>query len=260
MSGVKVFVLAAALAIVMLVVPARSEVIRFGVATEPYPPFTKKDVSGHWVGFEIDLMIAICAEMKAKCEIVETPWEGIIPALQAGKFDVIWSSMTITELRKTAIDFSDKIYQLPNLIIGPKSESLTIDFSNPESVRGKVIGVHVGTTNADFLRKFFGATAVIKACSDYAACFDEAKLEHMDLLIADALDASDFLHSEAGKDWEVKATAPRDRTLGLGVGAGFRKSDTWLRVRFNAVLADLHRDGTYERIARMYFNFDPYSE
>ena len=95
---------------------------------------------------------------------------------------------------------------------------------------------------------------------DYAACFDEAKLEHVDLLMADALDASDFLQSEAGKDWEVKATAPKDRTLGLGVGAGFRKSDTWLRVRFNAVLADLRRDGTYERIARRYFNFDPYSE
>ena len=84
------------------------DTIRFGVAAEPYPPFTTKDASGKWVGFEVDLMDAVCAEMKAKCSIVEVAWDGIIPALQASKFDVIWSSMLITEKRKLVIDFTDK--------------------------------------------------------------------------------------------------------------------------------------------------------
>ncbi len=63
------------------------DTVRFGVAAEPYPPFSSKDASGKWVGFEIDLMDAVCAEMKAKCSIVEVAWDGIIPALQASKFD-----------------------------------------------------------------------------------------------------------------------------------------------------------------------------
>src|ERR1700742_3367587 len=75
------------------------DVIRFGVAAEPYPPFASKDASGKWVGFEIDLMDAVCAEMKAKCTIVEAAWDGIIPALQSDKFDVIWASMLITDKR-----------------------------------------------------------------------------------------------------------------------------------------------------------------
>src|ERR1700761_4600853 len=99
------------------------EVIKFGVAAEPYPPFSSKDASGKWVGFEIDLMDAVCAEMKAKCELVETAWDGIIPSLQEKKIDVIWSSMSITAERMQKIDFTDKYYQTPAVIIGPKSEA-----------------------------------------------------------------------------------------------------------------------------------------
>ena len=54
-------------------VAARADdAIKFGVAAEPYPPFSSKDSSGKWVGFEIDLMDAVCAHMQAKCQLVET--------------------------------------------------------------------------------------------------------------------------------------------------------------------------------------------
>src|SRR5512142_80797 len=126
------------------------DTIRFGVAAEPYPPFTTKDASGKWVGFEVDLMDAVCAQMKAKCEIVEVAWDGIIPALQAKKFDVIWSSMSITEKRKEVIDFTDRYYKTPPVIIGAKSEAINIDYKNPDSVKGKIIGVQTSTIHALF--------------------------------------------------------------------------------------------------------------
>src|SRR6266850_2967673 len=50
------------------------DALKFGVADEPYPPFASKDASGKWVGFEMDLMDAVCAEMKAKCELVPVAW------------------------------------------------------------------------------------------------------------------------------------------------------------------------------------------
>src|SRR5262249_58565631 len=76
------------------------DTLKFGVADEPYPPFSSKDASGKWVGFEVDLMDALCTQMKTKCELVPVAWEGIIPALQEKKIDVIFSSMSITEKRK----------------------------------------------------------------------------------------------------------------------------------------------------------------
>ena len=55
--------------------------IKFGVAAEPYAPYSSKDASGKWVGWEIDLMNALCAQMNEKCQLVEVAWDGIIPAL-----------------------------------------------------------------------------------------------------------------------------------------------------------------------------------
>jgi polar amino acid transport system substrate-binding protein len=97
---------AAALAMLASAAPATAD-LKLGVAAEPYPPFSSKDASGTWVGWEIDLMNMLCAQMNEKCEIAEVAWDGIIPALTSKQIDVIFSSMTITEEREQTIDFSN---------------------------------------------------------------------------------------------------------------------------------------------------------
>ena len=82
---------AAAFAVIGASAAFAEDTIKFAVAAEPYPPFTVKDASGKWTGWESDLKDAVCKQMNAKCEWVETAWDGIIPALLAKKFDVIWS-------------------------------------------------------------------------------------------------------------------------------------------------------------------------
>jgi polar amino acid transport system substrate-binding protein len=155
----KKYILASIVVSAMLALTAFSaraqDTVRFGVAAEPYPPFESKDASGKWVGFEIDLKDAVCAEMKANCSIAEVAWDGIIPALQANKFDVIWSSMLITDKRKLTIDFTDKYYKTPAEIIGPKSASFNIDFKNPDSLKGKFVGVQTNTAHSRFMTKYF---------------------------------------------------------------------------------------------------------
>jgi polar amino acid transport system substrate-binding protein len=238
---------------------ARAEdAIRFGVAAEPYPPFTSKDASGKWVGFEVDLMDAVCAEMKTKCEIVEVAWDGIIPALQAKKYDVIWSSMSITEKRKETIDFTDRYYKTPAVMIGAKSASFNIDYKNPEGLRGKIIGVQTSTIHAQFIQKYFGSVATVKVYDTQDNVNADLVAGRIDLEMADSIALADFLKTDAGKDFEVKSTAPKDPIFGIGVGGGILKENTALKERLNKALAAVRANGTYDAIAKKYFDFDVY--
>ena len=235
-----------------------AEVIRMGLTPEPYPPFSTKDAAGQWSGFEIDLMHAVCAEMKADCKIVETSWDGIIPALQEKKIDVIWASMSITGERAKVIDFSDKYYDNRAWLIGPKSEEVKIDFDHPESLQGKIIGVQTSTNHANFVQKYFGKTAEIKLYDKQDDANADLVAGRVDLIMAGSITLDDFLKSPQGKDFELKAVAPRDPVLGLGIGAGLRKSDGKLKEEINRAIAAIRANGTYDKIAKKYFDFDIY--
>ena len=235
------------------------DTVRFGVAAEPYPPFSSKDASGKWVGFEIDLMDAVCAQMNAKCSIVEVAWDGIIPALQAEKFDVIWSSMLITDKRKETIDFTDKYYHTPAEIIGPKSEQITIDFKNPDSLKGKVVGVQTNTAHFRFISKYF-PSATLKIYDTQDNSNADLAAGRLDLEMADAVVLNEFIKTDQGKDMEVKGLPPMSDTVvfGYGVGGGVRKTDTALKEKLNAAIAAIRANGTYDKVAKKYFDFDVY--
>lgn len=252
MTFTRRFVLAAAAALVMATsTPAMAD-LRFGVAAEPYPPFSSKDASGKWVGWEIDLMDALCAQLNEKCTIVEVAWDGIIPALQAKQFDLIWSSMSITEERKKTIDFSDMYYNTPTMLIGTKNGDMNIA---PDHLKGKVIGVQVSTTHERYAQKFFGAAgAEIKTYATQDEANNDLAIGRLDYVQADASALEAFLATEQGKACcESKGMVPHDsETLGEGVGAGILKENTALKERVDAAIAELAKAGKFKEITAKY--------
>ena len=241
----------AAAAMLVSAVPAMAD-IRFGVAAEPYPPFISKDASGKWVGWEIDVMDALCAELKEKCSIVEVAWDGIIPALQAKQFDLIWASMAITAERKKTIDFSNMYYNAQAVLAGAKNGDRDIA---PAHLAGKTIGTQVSTIHQRYVEKYFAAAgAEVKAYQTQDEANQDLAAGRLDYVQAEGAALDAFLKTEAGKACcELKGQVPDDPViLGEGVGAGIRKEDAALKERINGAIAALARAGTFQAITDKY--------
>lgn len=225
--------------------------IKFGVAAEPYPPFTSKDASGKWVGWEVDLMDAVCAQMKEKCELVEVAWDGIIPALTAKQIDVIWSSMSITAERKQTIDFTTMYYNTPTVIIGAKNGDTDI---TPEHLKGKTIGVQVSTIHQKYVEKYFGAGSTIKTYQTQDEANNDLAAGRLDYVQADGSALETYLKTDQGAACcEMKGAVPEDaEILGEGVGGGLRKEDTELKAKFDAAIGELAKSGAINKITEKY--------
>jgi ABC-type amino acid transport/signal transduction systems, periplasmic component/domain len=236
---------------------AAADEVKVGFAAEPYPPFTSPDANGKWVGWEVEFMEAMCAEAKLDCVITPVAWDGIIPALTSKKIDMIIGSMSITEERLKTIDFSDKYYNTPTGIIGPKDQAFD---ATPEALAGKVIGVQVSTVHADYAQKYFGPTAAeIKEYQTQDEANQDLAAGRIDAVQADAIALDAFLKSDAGVCCELKGNVKDDPAiLGAGVGVGVRQGETELKEKINAAINAIRANGTYDTFSKKYFDFDIY--
>lgn len=240
-------------ATLMLATPALAQEVKIGIAAEAYPPFASPDASGNWVGWEVDFINAVCAAGEMQCVITPVAWDGIIPSLTAGQIDVIMASMSITEERLKTIDFSDKYYNTPTVVIAAKGSDIT---PTPEGLAGKIIGVQASTIHAAYVEKYFAGTAAeIKIYQTQDEANSDLAAGRIDATQADSIAMDAFLASEAGAACcESKGAVADDPTiLGLGVGAGVRKGEDELREKLNAAIAKVIADGTYDEITAKYF-------
>lgn len=225
-----------------------------------YPPFESVDASGTFVGFDIDIMNAICEDIGAKCTYVNQDFDGIIPALLAGKFDVIDSSLSITAERQKQIDFSDMYYNTPPVIVARKDagiKGITVD-----DLAGKIIGVQSSTTHANYAQQTY-----TKSTIKLYPSADQFKLDlingRLDAVNDDIVVLEDWLKSspEAQACCEVVGTIKLVPSIhGLGQGFGVRKEDKDLTALLNKGIKDILANGTYKKINDKYFDFNAYGQ
>lgn len=249
----------AAVATLALGTTAMAEPLKIGVAAEPYPPFTSPDAAGNWVGWEVDFMVAICKQAELDCVITPTAWDGIIPALTSGQIDVIMSSMSITTERAKTIDFSDKYYNSPTMIMVAADSASTPDAAG---LTGKIVGVQISTVHEAYTQKYFAPVAAeVKIYQTQDEANQDLAAGRLDAVMADSIALQAFLDSDAGKACCKSAGMVADdvEVLGSGVGFGLRQGDP-LKDKLNAAIAAIRADGTYAAITANYFAFDVYGE
>lgn len=229
---------------------ALAEPVKVGIASEPYPPFAAPDAAGNWVGWEVDMIAAVCAAAELECVVTPVAWDGMIPSLTSGQIDAIMASMSITADRMQTIDFSDKYYNTPTVVVAAKGTGIT---ATDEGLAGKIIGVQVSTVHQDYAQTHF-KSAEIKLYQTQDEANQDLVAGRIDATQADSIALDEFLKSDAGACCEnVGAVADDKDILGLGVGVGLRKGDDDLKAKFNAAIAKIIADGTYDKVTAPYF-------
>ena len=215
------------------------------IATESsYKPFSYTDADGKLIGYEIELVDALCAQMKAECEVISQDWDGLIPGLNAQKFDATIAGMSITPERKEVVDFSDPYFHSGIILIGKKGEDLSI-----ESLEGQPIASQRSTVASQYLQDEH-ATADIKLYDTQDNAYLDLTSGRVRGMMSDKVTGIDWLKTAAGKDYEVKGQEISTDDDAMGIA--FRKGDP-LVAKFNAALAELKDNGTYDQITGSYF-------
>lgn len=230
---------------------AMAETLKMGIEAA-YPPFNNKDASGQVVGFDKEIGDALCAKMKAECTVVTSDWDGIIPALNAKKFDFLISSLSITEERKAAVDFTDPYYSNKLQFIAPKN----VDFkTDKDSLKGKTIGTQRATLAGTWLEDTYGDDIKVSLYDTQENAYLDLTSGRVDAILADKYANYDWLKSDAGKDYEFKGDPVVESDK---IGIAVRKGDNELRNKLNAALKEIVADGTYKKINDKYFPFSIY--
>ena len=215
------------------------------IATESsYKPFSYTDADGKLIGYEIELVDALCAQMKAECEVISQDWDGLIPGLNAQKFDAAIAGMSITPERKEVVDFSDPYFHSGIILIGKKGDDISID-----SLKGQPIASQRSTVASQYLQDEH-ADADIKLYDTQDNAYLDLTSGRVRGMMSDKVTGTDWLKTEAGSGYEIKGQEISSDDDAMGIA--FRKGDP-LVAKFNAALAELKDNGTYDQITGSYF-------
>ena len=255
---------------------ANSQTIRIGTEGA-YPPWNNLNSAGELEGAEIDFGNEACKRMGVTCEWVTQDWDGIIPALLQGKYDIIIAGMSITEERKEKVNFTTgymtdgarfavlKDSGLADLNIAGMSKVNLNNAGGKEqaaigqliaAMDGKTVCVQSSTIHQNFLEKHMSGAVDVKL---YQAVDDhnlDLAAGRCDAVLADVGSIIDFMESDGGVDVAFTGPTFSGGVFGDGVGGAVRKEDSEILDMWNTAISEMSKDGTTAEITKEWFGRD----
>lgn len=239
--------LGAVAAIATGITSVSAETLRVGM-DGGYPPFASQNSAGEMEGFDVDIANALCEELGMTCEIVVQGWDGLIPSLVEGKFDVIVNSMSITEERLKSVDFSEKYYSNYLTALAKADSGVTMD-----NLQSKTIGVQRSTISADWAETELGSRADVKLYDTQTAIYEDLAAGRIDAVVSDYLPLVDW-----AKDKPEYAIIGDPINIGDEIGVAIAKGREEMRDKISAAIKSLRENGKYAEINSKYFDVDIY--
>lgn len=149
-------------------------------ANPTWPPMEFLDENKNIIGYDRDIIAAIAEELGMKSEFRNIAWDGIFASLESGQANVIASCVTITDKRKKAYVFSDPYYEVHQAVVVAKNA----DIKKPEDLKGKKVGVQIGTTAIEALRKM-NVAIDLRTYDEVGLVFEDMRNGRLDAVVCD---------------------------------------------------------------------------
>jgi len=220
----------------------------YTVATDSsFVPFEFKE-DGEYVGFDIDLINAVADEAGFDINLEVTNFDGIIPGLQTGSFDIAIAGISITEERAKKIDYSDPYYE-SGLAIGVQKDNN--DIKGIEDLEGKTIATRLGSTSAAYIDE-----NIDNADPNQYEQLDQAYLAvengSADAILYDAPNVQYYIQT-TGDNLKVVGDLYQAEDYGIAISKGNED----LVAAINDALATLKENGKYDEIYEKWFGTKP---
>ena len=219
----------------------------FRVGTDAtYPPMeTIDEDTGQIVGFDVDMLNAVCARINCVPEFVNTASDGIFAALQQGEFDLVVSGVSITAERDKSMDFSDPYLVVSQSILMRVEDSgLTVDNFKME---GRKLAAQTATTNAQLAEELVGRDNV-SLYDTFSGAILALQNADVDGVVIDGTSAAAYVQEFAG-ELTVGITDLQADPLGIVFQEGDPNVDA-----FNDGLAAIRDDGTLDGLIAKYWS------
>lgn len=276
MKFTALIMLGAATALTALAAPASAKDWKTATITleGAYAPWNITNADGTLGGFEPELAKVLCERAKIECKLVASDWDGMIPALNAGKFDVIMDALSITDERRQVIDFTvpyaatpagfatandSPLASLPGggvtVVMKTGEKGVKEIDALKEMLKGKTIGIQTATVYAKFVYDNFGDIATVREYKTGADRDLDLQNGRIDIVFDDAIYLQSALDSSNGT---MVFAGPQvaGQIWGEGEGLGLRKSDTDLRDKFSEAIKSALADGTVKELSMKWFKTD----
>jgi ABC-type amino acid transport substrate-binding protein len=206
-----------------------------------FPPMEFSDGKGGYIGFDVDLCTAIAKKMGIELQVVSTGWDGIIPGLLAGRYDIIMSAMSITDERLAQMN-ATKPYMPGILAISARKDA---PITEAAGLAGKVVGVQVNTTGQTAVE----AVAGVKEIKKYATileAFMDLDAGRVEAVVND--EPVNLWIIETNPDYKAKYANTGGIVTDNSYGYWSNKQSTDLRDAMNTALTELIDEGVYQKI------------
>ncbi len=218
---------------------------KLSIATSPdFPPFESLGEDGAVSGIEIDILNLVCEKLGVSLEINQMDFDSVLPGVQAGKFDVGVSGISITEKRQKNVLFTDPYCLAAQAIVVTEGSEIT----GKADLEGKKISVQTGTTAESFCMENGYEVSSFAANSDAQAALTSGKV---DAWVIDDLTAADMVkvyNAEGGDQLVILDEAMTTEPYAFAFAFGSED----LVAEVNTILNELVADGTIADIFAKY--------